>query len=56
MTGAEPERDANPISDVRLVQIRELNQYGFSDMFMYLASTGFPDSGRYAGDIRNIGL
>jgi len=56
VTGREPERDANPISDVRMVPIRELSQYGFSDMFMYLAATGFPDSGRYAGDIRNIGL
>lgn len=56
VVGAEPEADANPISDVRMVPITGLPQYRFSETFVNLAAKGFPDAGRYAGDIRNIGL
>lgn len=54
--GREPEADANPISDIRMVPVQTLSQYGFTDTFRDLAVNGFPDAGRYAGDIRNIGL
>ncbi|MGI6667760.1 MAG: NUDIX domain-containing protein [Bacillota bacterium] len=54
--GTEPELDANPISDVRFVPIQHLTQHHFSETFMHLAVKEFPDAGRYAGDIQNIGL
>lgn len=54
--GEEPEAGANPISGVKMVPIQALTQYGFSETFRDLALRGFPDAGRYAGDIRNIGL
>jgi ADP-ribose pyrophosphatase YjhB (NUDIX family) len=54
--GREPEADANPISDIRMVPVQALSQYGFTDTFKDLAIHGFADAGRYAGDIRNIGL
>lgn len=54
--GSEPEPDVNPITDVRMVLIKELNQYGFSEKFISLTKNGFPDSGNYKGLIQNIGL
>lgn len=54
--GREPEVDANPISDIRMVPVQVLSQYGFTDTFRDLVVHGFPDAGRYAGDIRSIGL
>lgn len=50
------EFDANPIHDVRFVPINELTCYGFSDRFVQLVKNGFPDSGSYAKDKKNIGL
>jgi len=54
--GYEPEADANPITDLKMVPIGELNQYGFSKKFCDLARNGFPASGNYLGLIKNIGL
>lgn len=50
------EFDENPIHDVRFVPIDRLTDYGFSEKFMLLAEKGFPNSGSYMGDKRNIGL
>ena len=50
------EFDANPIHDVKFVPIVELAQYGFSDKFIQVLESGFPDAGNYVGDKVNIGL
>jgi ADP-ribose pyrophosphatase YjhB (NUDIX family) len=50
------EFDQNPISDVRMVTINNLKEYGFSDKFVSLVNNGFPDSGCYMGLKTNIGL
>lgn len=50
------EFDKNPISDVKMVPIEELPQYGFSQKFMHLVKSGFPDAGSYKGLKANIGL
>ncbi|MGE5605088.1 MAG: NUDIX domain-containing protein [Bacteroidota bacterium] len=54
--GYEPEPGANPITDLKMVPIEELSQYGFSERFCYLIKNNFPDSGNYMGSIKNIGL
>lgn len=50
------EYDANPIGDVRMVPIAELEAYGFSRRFRELAAGGFPGAGNYMGLKENIGL
>lgn len=50
------EHDENTIHDVRYVPLQELTDYGFSDKFTALATSSFPDSGRYVGRKVNIGL
>ncbi|WP_066192698.1 NUDIX domain-containing protein [Gracilibacillus timonensis] len=50
------EYDANPISDVKMVPISELEQYGFSTRFTNLALSDFPHAGQYMGVKSNIGL
>jgi ADP-ribose pyrophosphatase YjhB (NUDIX family) len=50
------EHDENTIYDVRYVPVQELPHYGFSDTFTALATSGFPDGGRYVGRKANIGL
>lgn len=50
------EFDENPIHDVQFVPINELPQYGFSDKFIELIKSNFPNSGNYMGDKSNIGL
>ncbi len=50
------EFDANPISDVRLVPVSSLEQYGFSTRFVNLVRDGFPGAGGYMGLKNNIGL
>lgn len=50
------EFDANPIHDVRMVPIDDLPAYGFSDKFMNIIKSGFPEAGAYKGHKNNIGL
>ena len=50
------EFDANPIHDVKFVPIGKLAQYGFSEKFIRVLESGFPDAGNYMGDKVNIGL
>ena len=50
------EFDDNPISNVRRIPIDELTAYGFSERFMNVVRSGFPDAGSYKGHKRNIGL
>lgn len=50
------EHDHNPIHDVRMVPIDDLPSYGFSERFMDLVRSGFPDAGSYKGHKSNIGL
>ena len=50
------EYDENPISDVKFVEVKLLEEYGFSKKFIDLASSGFPESGSYKGNKINIGL
>ena len=50
------EHDENPISNVKFVKIDLLEEYGFSKKFKDIVLFGFPSSGSYMGDKRNIGL
>jgi ADP-ribose pyrophosphatase YjhB (NUDIX family) len=50
------EFDKNPISDVRMVPIRNLPSYDLSERFTDLTLAGFPEAGSYKGDKANIGL
>ena len=50
------EYDENPISDVKFVKICQLKEYGFSEKFITLVRSGFPQFGSYMGDKKNIGL
>jgi ADP-ribose pyrophosphatase YjhB (NUDIX family) len=50
------EYDANPIQDVRMVYIKELTKYGFSEKFKDIVLDEFPGSGDYVGLKENIGL
>lgn len=50
------EFDENPIHDVRFIPIKDLTDYGFTEKFKQMAEQGFPNSGNYVGDKKNIGL
>ncbi len=50
------EFDENPIHDVKMVDINDLQDYGFSEKFMNIIKAGFPDSGSYKGLKSAIGL
>lgn len=50
------EFDKNPITDVKLVPITDLIEYGFSEQFTNRILNGFPNSGNYMGAKSNIGL
>ncbi|PEL14970.1 DNA mismatch repair protein MutT [Bacillus wiedmannii] len=50
------EFDHNPIQDVQMVPIKDLSQYGFSEIFITLISEGFASTGSYQGLKQNIGL
>ena len=54
--GHEPENDANPIKNVKMVPLNTLTNFGFSTIFQDLALSGFKDRGTYKGSIKNIGL
>ncbi|EEM40793.1 MutT/NUDIX [Bacillus thuringiensis serovar sotto str. T04001] len=50
------EFDHNPIHDVQMVPIKDLSQYGFSEIFITLISGGFANAGSYQGLKQHIGL
>ena len=50
------EFDSNPISDVKFVNIDELNNYGFSEKWSRIVESGFCDAPGYVGPKTNIGL
>ncbi|KEK23207.1 NUDIX hydrolase [Bacillus gaemokensis] len=50
------EFDHNPIHDVKMVPIKELGAYHFSETFIQLIEKGFPNAGTYQGLKQNIGL
>jgi ADP-ribose pyrophosphatase YjhB (NUDIX family) len=50
------ELDANPISEVRMVAVSELTEYGFSERFQNIVREGFPGAGCYKGPKAAIGL
>jgi ADP-ribose pyrophosphatase YjhB (NUDIX family) len=54
--GCEPEPEAHPISDLRIVPLTSLGDYGFTDRFRRLAMQGFPGAGSYRGAVDEIGL
>lgn len=54
--GIEPEEWANPITDIKMVPLFSLQEYGFDQRFEELATAGFPNAGCYMGPITNIGL
>ena len=54
--GIEPEPDANPITDVKMVPLESLCEFGYTQRFRDLAMAGFPESGSYQGLVQNIGL
>ena len=54
--GREPEKEANPITDIKWVPLELLTDYGFAARFQELALKNFPNAGTYQGDVSNIGL
>ena len=48
--------DTNIINSVEFVPFNKLSEKGFSDRFIELVYSGFPDSGSYKGLKSNIGL
>lgn len=56
LRGHEPESGAGKIRSVKMVPLRELQNYGFTPTFYELASSNFPDRGTYKGNVSNIGL
>lgn len=50
------ESDENPIYDVQMVPFDEITEYGFKEKFKTIIKNKFPDSGRYAGLKKEIGL
>ena len=54
--GYEPELGANPITDIKMVSIDSLKEYGFSHSFLEIVKQDFPNHGSYVGSVDNIGL
>jgi len=50
------EFDENPIIDVKMVNINELTNYGFSELFKDIVKKEFPNAGNYMGLKSEIGL
>lgn len=50
------EFDENPIYDVKMVDINELTEYGFSEVFQDIVKNRFPNAGNYMGLKSSIGL
>ena len=45
-----PSASSDRIREIRMVEIGNLEQYGFSPIFYRLVKDGFPDRGSYQGD------
>ncbi len=54
--GGEPEPGAEPIGDVKMVPLKALCDFGFTERFRDLAMSGFPGKGSYQGPVSTIGL
>lgn len=50
------EFDENPIHDVKFVNVTELTDYGFTDLFQEIVEASFPNAGNYMGPKSSIGL
>jgi ADP-ribose pyrophosphatase YjhB (NUDIX family) len=50
------EFDKNPITEVKMVPVNELVDYGFKDEFIKRVQNNFPESGNYMGRKISIGL
>lgn len=50
------EYDDNPIFDVKMVPIDDLEEYGFSTKFKEIVKNNFPNQGSYMGSKSSIGL
>ncbi|WP_406242551.1 NUDIX hydrolase [Tissierella carlieri] len=50
------EYDKNPIHDVKFIDIDDLTNYGFSELFQDIIKKGFPNAGNYMGEKSAIGL
>lgn len=50
------ELDENTIYDVKMVEIDELTNYGFSELFRDIVKREFPNAGNYMGMKSTIGL
>jgi ADP-ribose pyrophosphatase YjhB (NUDIX family) len=50
-TGTGPEFDTGKIKSVRMVPFEELEACGFSSEYAGLVKSGFPDRGKYRGNI-----
>lgn len=50
------EFDDNPIHDVKMVPIKELTEYGFTEKFKNIVENNYPLSGSYLGLKEKIGL
>ena len=49
-------KDSTPIKSIDMIDIAELEDYGFSKIFIKLIQNDFPNAGNYMGNIENIGL
>lgn len=50
------EYDENPIHDVQFIDIDDLTNYGFTELFQGIIKKGFPNAGNYMGMKSTIGL
>lgn len=50
------EYDENPIHDVQFIDVDDLTNYGFSELFKDIIKNGFPNAGNYMGMKSTIGL
>lgn len=48
--------EINPITEVRMISVDELREFGFSQRFIKLIKDGFPKEGNYIGLKEKIGL
>lgn len=50
------EHDSNPISDIKMIDVEDIVDYGFSKRFKEIVKNSFPNSGSYVGHKSFIGL
>ena len=55
-SGYEPDPDAYPTEDVRMVPVDQACYYGDTSRLQKLCMEGFPDSGSYQRPVERIGL